>query len=278
MDQLLVIIGISAVYFVLYKINLAQSFKFQVHQSIAAQQFSKQVCEGKAYDFSKEKLHAILIKRFPFYIQLDERLKKRFLLRTKRFIDKKTFLINAENVFEEMLVLTSATAIQLTFGLSTYIFRHHPIICIHKEEYFAQDDLKILAGHVQGHTITLSWKHFYSGVIQHLDGKNVGLHEYAHALYIQQFFLRKNSVSKFKKKFNALESEIVTFLANNVYQSTSLFQKNAFRNKDEFFADLVEFFFEQPAILSTNYPKLFSLVSALLKQNPINKKNPLISG
>ena len=100
-----------------------------------------------------------------------------------------------------MPILISASAVQITFGLKDFLLPYFSNIIIHPEEYFAYDPFRILVGNVQGHSISLSWKHFLLDYQNPTDGKNVGLHEMAHALQVQYLFRNPKRSNTFKEDY-----------------------------------------------------------------------------
>jgi Mlc titration factor MtfA (ptsG expression regulator) len=173
-----------------------------------------------------------------------------------------------------MPVLISATAIQLTFGLSRYKFPFFENMQIHSEEYFADNSLRVLAGHVQGNTVTVSWKHLLQGIKNGTDGSNVGLHEMAHAFYVQ---CTEGDIIKGKRIIHHL-NEIMAE-GQDVYdlreKGTVLFSDYAFKDLQEFWAESIEIFFEKPKEMQAAYPELFESLVELLQQNPINSTYPI---
>jgi len=142
------------------------------------------VYKGHQLKFSKELLATVVSKYNPFYMQLTEPGREKFIKRLQKFIAAKTFIIHSREGYREMPILISATAIQITFGLEKYLLDRFPFIAVHPEEYIKTNPLRVLMGNVQGNTISLSWKHFLRDYSNPTDGKNVGLHEMAHALQL----------------------------------------------------------------------------------------------
>ncbi|MFL9483681.1 zinc-dependent peptidase [Chitinophagaceae bacterium LWZ2-11] len=233
------------------------------------------VYSGKSIQLGNEEIHAILLKYFPYYIPLKDALKERFVERVQIFMRSKQFVIHANEGFKEMPVLVSAAAVQLTLGLQKYKLPYYESIHIHPEEYFADHSLRILAGHVQGQAITISWKHFLKGFAEYTDGSNVGLHEMAHALYFQHVEADLIKGPGFIKHFNEImeQGEDVYELKNKTHV---LFSDYAFTNLQEFWAESVEIFFERPSAMRHAYPVLFEHLTELLGQNPLNVYDPIL--
>lgn len=232
---------------------------------------------GSELEIGYDEIHAILIKRFPYYKNLNQELKNKFLKRTNKFMRSKTFLIYSNDVFKEMPVMISACAVQLSFGLDRYLLYHYQYIQVHKEEYFAGDNsFRILAGHVQYNTITLAWNHFYAGYETPDNGVNIGLHEMAHALYFQ----KKHAMTIFDSASFSEQYIVVEGICEKYqhyeYCRFELYLENAFKSAQEFFAESIELFFERPAEVKRHYPDIYEELCTLLRQDPLQKESPLL--
>ncbi len=225
------------------------------------------VYRGCDLDFSNGEITRVLEKHQPYYKKLTAEEQKRFVRRLKKYVFIKTFVIHDKSGFREMPILISAAAIQVSFGLSSYLMPDYLYIHVHPKEYIAADNLRILAGNVQGRHISLSWKHFMDGFIYPEDGQNVGLHEMAHAVYSQTFLFQYEEDRAFKKAFPGFE-----LTANKVYEKEQsvkrgMYSAYAKKNFQEFWAESVELFFEKPDAMQERYPELYIAISRLLNQD-----------
>ena len=110
------------------------------------------------------------------------------------------------------------------------------------------------------------------------DGYNVGLHEMAHALFLEDVI--KNGEDDFLnakelRNFQATGKLEIGKIRNN---EDSFIRDYAATNRDEFFAVCIEQFFEQPEDFQLQLPHLYKNLQLLLNQNPINKDNPVGNG
>ncbi len=233
------------------------------------------VYKGCDIYLSEEQYDKILSKRLPYYRRLAPDLKEKFLTRTRMFLKSKTFLIKSDQPFVDMPVLISGTAVQLTFGLKDFDLSHYEFIRVFPEEYFAKGTLNVLLGHVYGNTITLSWNHFLDGHEDHTDGINLGLHEMAHALYYQ--LVHADPSRRFVCNFNEVMEEGAEMYALKHASPSSLFNENAYRNLQEFWAESIELFFERPSDLQRENADLFDTLAEMLNQNPINSLYPVLA-
>jgi MtfA peptidase len=94
----------------------------------------------------------------------------------------------------------------------------------------------------------------------------VGLHEFAHAYHAQNFHFKGEKDSHFVNNYFQIEQLINTILAENKLETDMFFTKNAFRNKEEFYAETVGLFFEKPLELKEKYSELYDSICLLLNQ------------
>jgi len=120
------------------------------------------------------------------------------------------------------------------------------------------------------HLIVLSWKDFVAGYANPTNGINVGLHEFAHALKVEDSiqneefdFFSTKLIGELHKEFKRLKNE----LSNGNHP---VLRNYAGQNFDEFFAVSIEAFFERPHDLYQNEGGLFTILRLMLKQNPLN--------
>ena len=213
---------------------------------------------------------AILRQHFDFYNRLPVRSKKLFEKRLSRFMESKTFVPrDLDKVTEEMRVLISATAIQLCFGLAWINLKYFRFIIIYPEAFYSTAGQNYHYGEVnpKHRAIVLSWRNFISGLIVK-DGRNLGLHEMAHALRLEnvirngeQHFLDRRAL----QSWEALATEEIMRMRN---QEAGFFRDYAATDHAEFFAVAVENFFERPEDFHTYDPKLYRLMCILLNQDP----------
>jgi MtfA peptidase len=241
------------------------------HHKKSRLSFGPLVYRGCDLDFGNEEITRVLEKHQPYYKKLTAEEQRRFVRRLKKYVFTKTFVIHDKSGFREMPILISAAAIQVSFGHVSYLMPDYLYIHIHPKEYIAADNLRILAGNVQGRHISLSWKHFLNGFIYPGDGENVGLHEMAHAMYSQTFLYKYEEDRAFKKAFPGF-----AITANKVYAKEQNVKRGIYSdyakiNFQEFWAESVEIFFEKPAVLYEHYPELYTDMSKVLNQDMLQR-------
>jgi len=217
----------------------------------------------------------ILIDYCLYYHQLDQRDQKTFRRRVQKFISMKTFVARGRlgKVSDEMKVLIAATAVQITFGHPGVYFEHFWRILIYPDAYYSNIARRYHQGEVNTRGfIILSWTNFLQGFINRTNGVNLGLHEMAHALKIENAI--RNSEYDFLD-FEALKTfdrESKIEIDNIRNGDVGFFREYAGTDTHEFFAVVIENFFERPDLFQKEKPLLFDLTARLLNQNPYNGK------
>ena len=219
---------------------------------------------------TKSRYAETLEKRFAYYRLLDEERKAEFVQRVETFLREKEFVSRGKlEITEEMKVLIAACAVQLTFGLSPVYLAHFKLIILYPDRYYSVINHNYHVGEVnEGGAIVLSWRHFVDGYFYPNDSLNVGLHEMAHALLLEnrryhgQDLLNPEAVRAF---FEQARHEYRKIQAGE----DSVLRKYAGTNVAELFAVAVETFFENPQEMSRQAPVLYASMVDLLGQNPM---------
>lgn len=220
-----------------------------------------------------QKRKEILQKHFPFYSQLTPNRRKRFEQKVQYFIHVKDFIPRQiPTVTGEMKVLISACAVQLTFGYPKVFLSHFKRILVYPDNYYSTINKTFHKGEVNPRlrAIVLSWKAFVEGYINGSDGRNLGLHEMAHALRLENLILNA--------EYNFLDEEVLEhwqYLADQEMTSIAQGKSRMFRDyagtdPDEFFSVAIENFFERPEKFKSLMPNLYAILVLLLKQDPLN--------
>ena len=210
-----------------------------------------------------------LEENFSYYHYLDQFSKRRFEARVQAFINSKKFIPRAyTHVSDQMKALIAGAAVQLTFGFEEITFKHFKKILIYKDNYYSSITQKYHQGEVniQGF-IVLSWRNFVLDYRDDSDGKNLGLHEMAHALRLENAiangefgFIDENILND----FDALAKDEILRMRSGA----TFFRPYGASNLSEFFAVAVENFFERALPFKEYNPELYLCLSKLLKQDP----------
>ena len=217
------------------------------------------------------KYKKILDTHFNFYQLLPSKSKKIFEYRVARFIKLKEFIPRQlTEVTDEMKVLISASAIQLTFGLPKIFLRHFKYILVFPETFYSKANRTYHKGEVNPmkNAIVLSWKDFVDGYIRN-EGINLGLHEMAHALQLENIvengefgFLKDEDIEKWREIASVEIEKMRTGEA-------TFFREYGSTNHAEFFSVAVENFFERPGEFNEYHAELYKVLTDLLNQDPL---------
>jgi Mlc titration factor MtfA (ptsG expression regulator) len=204
---------------------------------------------------------------------LNEKGRNHFEKRVWRFIQMKDFRAanSLGEITDEMRVMVAASAIQITYGYPEMYFNHFQTIILYAEEYYSTISKEYHEGEVNaGGAIVLSWKNFLLGFSNKTDGRNLALHEMAHALRLSNIiddeeydFIDRDMM----RSFEEIALAEIRKIENN---ENSFFRKYGAANLQEFFSIAVECFFEQPEDFRTYNPELYLLLTRILKFDLLN--------
>jgi len=212
---------------------------------------------------------SIMSRVLPYFNQLNESNKQRFLNRVYNFRKSKSFHFHGLDPQEEIMILVSAASIQISFGLKNYLLPFFKEVYILSDAYQALEGKELYIGHVSPTGIYISWKHFAQGFADYSDGVNVALHEMAHALYHENFIKETGIDWDFRNDFDKLPAVFGPIMTQVIVQRKSYLRGYAFTNFHEFWAVSVEYFFENSQGLKDNLPQLYIILCDTLNQYPL---------
>ena len=223
----------------------------------------------------------ILRKNSAYYCLLTAKDKKKFEKRLQRFMHSKEFIPRIiKTVTDEMRVLISASAIQLTFGLPEIYLTNFNRILIYPDSYYSNITRRYHVGEVNPRAgiIVLSWKSFVDGYTNLKDSLNVGIHEMAHAIHFENRIKNKEydflDYEGLKKLAEITKREVPLIRQGNGH----FFRDYAGTNVYEFFAVSLEYFFEKPVEFSNAIPDLYDTLKKLLNQDPLQLYGKRVGG
>ena len=219
--------------------------------------------------------HDIVSKYISYYNKLPDAGKLRFLKRVYYFKNSKHFHYVDLEEKPEMPVLLSAAAVQLTFGLRSYLLPFFKNIYLIADAYRAKDIEGLNVGHVSTTGIYISWKYLLEGFKNDTDGVNTAIHEMAHALRHQNNMLDFGMDKEFHTDFAKYTQQYGPALIQALLHRRSILRNYAFTNFEEFWAVSVEAFFELPQELKTNLPAIYHSLCEVLNQDPMTEKKVL---
>ncbi len=209
-----------------------------------------------------------LYQYFPILNKLTEADRLLFESRVQRFINMKTFVSRGSiTISPEMKTIIAGSAIQITMGYPDVYFSHFRTIIIYPDVYYSKLTKHYHNGEVnQLGVIVLSWKNFMEGFRDPRDGVNLGYHEMAHALKLQDMienddysFLDRDTMSTFEKEaFKEMQK------VKSNPEETFFFREYSAANLSEFFAVAIENFIERPNEFKTYNCNLYLLLAKIL--------------
>jgi MtfA peptidase len=210
----------------------------------------------------------LLMNNYRFYKLLPDLSRKRFNQRLGQFINEHHFIGRGVTVSAEMKIIIGAAAIKLSFGLDNFELTGFSKILIYPEEYLSRLTRQYHKGEANPMGIlAFSWKHFKEGIESPNDNLNLGIHEFAHAYFLQQTEMAGEEPFD-DDNFKTLRHHIQRYDVLNDMKKREMFRNYAFSNEMEFFAIMCEHFFETPADFKAETPQLYGLLSKLMQQDP----------
>ena len=222
----------------------------------------------KGFENHETYFRSIIASNIRYFNFVNLELQQKWLFRTYLIYRSKKFHYVDVQKSDEMPILISATAAQLTLGLESFSLNYFRDIYVLQHDYHYGYYSLPFMGHVDSSGIYLSWDNFLQGVRSTHDSSNVGLHEMAHALAYVNFITKTDEDKHFKKEFHEFSR-----VARPIFQEMQRGRKTilgeyAATNYHEFWAVSVEVFFENSVRLRHELPELYEALVRLLKQDP----------
>lgn len=213
----------------------------------------------------------ILQNEMYYYQTLTAEKKSEFVQRVIFFNSSTVFYPKGDiKITPRHVVLISATFVEITFGLHSSLLNYLNQIKIFPAHYFDPRTKRQYKGEVDVEgMVCLSWEDFEIGLHDSHDGRNLGLHELAHAFAIE--IIEKDAhyhdlLLKLKPIFLQARYEI-----NNPDARHNLLREYGYYNLHEYFAVATEVFFENPEYLAESGSPLYEMLCELFQQNPLEQ-------
>jgi len=215
----------------------------------------------------------MLLEWCPYYVHLDREDHNEFEYRLALFIrNREWHTRNRKALAEETALRIACAAVQISFGFPAMRFEHFGRIVVYPTDYRSRITGKRHQGEVNPTgLLVFSETSLEMGYSDAMDGRNLGLHEMAHALLIENEtddtetdFLEITALAEMRFQFEQLHVAIK--------QGQSLLRPYAATNFMEFVAVSIESFFEQTRLLHQQHPELHKALVELLKQDPLRSK------
>jgi Mlc titration factor MtfA (ptsG expression regulator) len=207
---------------------------------------------------------AILSERFDYYNKLNKSDKELFEKRVRYYMTTKMFTSeDGYSVTDDMKVMISAAASQITFGLPLIANSNYTHILV-------MPNASMSPKSASRNTIVVPWREFAEGYSIADDGKNDGMKVMAAALVRDDRFQQKAYKILPSKKYENWQNVALKEVDNFMSGSFKDIEKDD-RVRDEYFAMAVIYFFELPTAFKQKYRPLYDALSSLLGQDPAVK-------
>lgn len=210
----------------------------------------------------------VLLDNYKFYKLLKTPERRKFIIRLHQFMDARRFTGRQIEVEPHMKIMISAAAIKFSYGLQNFQLSSFKNILVYPEEYYSRLTKHYHKGEANTMgVLAFSWKHFQEGLDSPDDNLNLGVHEFAHAYFLQQtkmegeYPFNDRLFGKLRKQIN--KAEVLAAM-----KKKEIFRDYAFRNEMEFFAIMSEHFFETPSDFKNDSPLLYDAFGKVLRQDP----------
>ena len=212
----------------------------------------------------------VLKEDFLFYNTLSKRHQGQFQHRMVSFMSEKEFIGREDlQVAERMKVLISAIACMLSFGRKNYKYILIEHIIIYPKEFYSKINNAYHKGEFNPKVkaLALSWKDFEIGYQIENDNRNLGIHEFMHALQLEAKQGSDGDSERFDKQFQNILKLLTNPALKDKLISTRYFREYAFTNQYEFMAVMAEYFIESPHEFRSMFPNLYSHTKTMLNFN-----------
>jgi len=230
-----------------------------------------------------KKYSEILNNYFPIYKKLPNNIKKNLHACILVFIKEKEFIgVKGINIDDEKRVLIAANACLLTSGIDECMYKDVKTIIIYPYTFIKKKKLnlggiiseseEVLLGEAwQSGQVVISWKDLIDGDLNPQDGRNVGFHEFAHQLDMNDgvadgtpsipFTLYHKWSEVMSKEFKKLKETYKN-------HKKAILDYYAITNEAEFFAVATEVFFEKPQKLKEIEPDIYDILKEFYRLDP----------
>lgn len=201
-------------------------------------------------------------------------------------LDEKTFEgVNIEITDEIRLTICAQAAVLLLHNPRGYYptlqtILVYPTAYVASQEQMNPDGTVSVGGQVRlGESwhrgaLVLAWDHVLHSAINHDDGHNLALHEFAHQLDSEATGMDGAPALKSRACYQSwakvLGSEYETLIKQVHAGQKTLLDPYGATNPAEFFAVATEMFFEKPGQMNRGHPELYAELKKFYKQDPAN--------
>lgn len=227
----------------------------------------------------------ILIANLPPYRRMPARWRLRLQNLVKRFLHEKQFVgCGGLEINDEIRITIAGTACLLVLNRASTLYEDLRYIYVYPDSFSApverRDEAGVVSRSLQGRSgeswsngkVILAWNEVNLGLQNFTDGKNVGLHEFAHQLDQESgssngapLLDRNSAYTRWAEVFTHEYQGLV----NDAHLGrASLMDHYGATNPAEFFAVATETFYEQPQAMAQRHPELFQQLYQYYRVDP----------
>ncbi len=214
----------------------------------------------------------VLQRRVPFWSTLDAGTRARFEEKLKVFVRTKTFEgAGGFVVDEEAKVVIAAGAVRLSVNLPGEDYERLSTVVVYPAHYQHQEKDGVVFGEAnRWGTVVLSYASVLAGLKNPADGQDVALHEFAHALDIEDgaFDGTPELSGRAYAPWARVMSEAFLDLRGKGGKRRAVLRHYGATNEAEFFAVATEAFYEKPRQLREKHPELYELLAEFYRADP----------
>ncbi len=217
----------------------------------------------------------ILGSRVAYFSALDEEKRERFRQLVKIFLDETRITGIRTDVDETTRVLVAASAIIPIFHFDQWEYSRLGEVLIYPDNFDADfgtdgDNQRntlgmVGTGHLRG-VMILSKPELHAGFDIAGDKKNVGIHEFAHLVDMAD-----GSIDGLPPGVPAhVARSWIQWVAKELAEpsaGSSHINSYAYTNEAEYFAVLMEYFFEAPGVLQKKNPEIYAMLEKMMRQD-----------
>lgn len=187
-------------------------------------------------------------------------------IRETQFVPRENIRINFR-----LKIIVAAHAVQLSWRLPDTAYNYYRKILVYPEYYTSTLTGKLHKAEVNPglQLIVFSMRAIHESLTDGDKQLNVMIHEFAHALWLEQLLMYKYYHVFNPEAFAALRNKLQYYYNNPSLDETRMLRSYAFQNEAEFFAVSVENFFGQPEKMKAEMGEYYTLLTKLFLQDPL---------
>jgi MtfA peptidase len=229
----------------------------------------------------------IIARAMPLYERMPAPARARLEGLVNQFVAEKEFVgCRGLEVTLDMRLAVAAQACLLVVNRSAAVYDDLYSVLIYPAQFIAPEEHRDEAGVVHHHErvlsgqawdthrIILSWEDVQASAVSHGDGYNVVFHEFAHYLDAEAGEVDGapllGDAGHYERWAEVMNEEFARLRAAAERGEQTLLDTYAGESEGEFFAVATEVFFEQPAQLKREHPRLYAELSGYYRLDPAN--------